>query len=310
LVEIKTPANLGEIIALELSGIVMADPDGNAVEVDAVSGTFLIARLTGDINGDNRVDVGDLVRLVEIILGKGHPASPEELDAADCNEDTDVNALDVVCLTDLILGGPGAPTFMGDPVSFGQDMIVRVEQPVRGIQFSLAPGNSMPEGTPDLDPLSLYLEPEGRIAVAFDPQGGEWERGDRAPFRVDIMPAEIRAYGPGGHALPVEVSGNQVRIGKPLPVGLQVLPPSPNPFRTATVIHFSTDVPTTVKASIYDIRGARVSTIPGRPVAAGRHTLPWEARSDNGRRLPAGIYIAVVESDQQKASVRLTHLGH
>jgi hypothetical protein len=309
-IEIKTSASLGDSVTLELSDIVMADPDGNAVEVDAFSGTFLIARITGDINGDNRVDVGDLVRLVEIILGTGLPASPEELGAADCNEDLDINALDVACLTDLILGGPGAQTVVGNPVSFGQDMIVRTEEPVRGIQFSLGAGNPMPEGTPDLDPLSLYLEPEGRIGVAFDPQGGEWERGERAPFRVDVMPAEIRAYGPGGRALPVEVSGNQVRIGKRLPVGLQVLPPSPNPFRTATTIHFSTDVPTTVSATIYDIRGARVSTIPDRPVTAGRHTLPWEARSDNGLRLPAGVYIAVVESDKQKASVRLTHLGH
>ena len=54
----------------------------------------------GDLNGDDSVDILDVVMLVNYILSGDN----SELDGADINNDGDVNVLDVVALVNIILG--------------------------------------------------------------------------------------------------------------------------------------------------------------------------------------------------------------
>ena len=62
---------------------------------------FGVAR--GDLNGDEVINVQDVVQLVSIILGDLTP-TPTQLYAADLNEDQAVDVTDVVSLVHLILG--------------------------------------------------------------------------------------------------------------------------------------------------------------------------------------------------------------
>ena len=55
----------------------------------------------GDINQDGGVDVVDIVRLINIVLGQ--PASSIELYLADLNSDTILNIQDIVLLVNQIL---------------------------------------------------------------------------------------------------------------------------------------------------------------------------------------------------------------
>ena len=55
--------------------------------------------LLGDINGDNSVNVLDVVVLVDYILNPGD----SELEGGDINEDETINVLDVVNLVNIIL---------------------------------------------------------------------------------------------------------------------------------------------------------------------------------------------------------------
>lgn len=57
----------------------------------------------GDLNDDNALDVSDLVRLVQVILGNGAAANDVELCAGDVNLDAQTNIQDVVTLVDIIL---------------------------------------------------------------------------------------------------------------------------------------------------------------------------------------------------------------
>ena len=58
----------------------------------------------GDVNADGSVNILDVVRAVNIILGIGEPASEFENWAADCNADETVNILDVVGIVNAIVG--------------------------------------------------------------------------------------------------------------------------------------------------------------------------------------------------------------
>ncbi|KAF1083998.1 Matrixin [Sporotomaculum syntrophicum] len=59
--------------------------------------------LQGDVNGDNQVNVLDVVMTVNIVLGKVTP-SDGQFDAADVNGDGGVNVIDVVKIVNLMLG--------------------------------------------------------------------------------------------------------------------------------------------------------------------------------------------------------------
>ena len=65
---------------------------------------ILDTSIFGDINNDGSVDVLDIVRMVNIIIGNDPVPTPSELLASDLNNDDDINVLDVVILVNIILG--------------------------------------------------------------------------------------------------------------------------------------------------------------------------------------------------------------
>ena len=58
----------------------------------------------GDVNGDGTIDILDVVRIINIILGNPPPPAACELKAADINNDGEVNILDVIAVVNMILG--------------------------------------------------------------------------------------------------------------------------------------------------------------------------------------------------------------
>ena len=64
---------------------------------------YQVCAEVGDVNDDCAVDILDVVRTVNIILGIGEPASEYELSAADMNKDGVVDILDVVEIVNVIL---------------------------------------------------------------------------------------------------------------------------------------------------------------------------------------------------------------
>tara|TARA_B100001750_G_scaffold68704_1_gene54805 strand:+ start:1597 stop:2229 length:633 start_codon:yes stop_codon:yes gene_type:complete len=58
--------------------------------------------LAGDVNGDEEINVLDVVIIIGFILGSDTPTDAESL-AADYNDDGEINVLDVVSIIDLII---------------------------------------------------------------------------------------------------------------------------------------------------------------------------------------------------------------
>jgi flagellar hook assembly protein FlgD len=66
----------------------------------------------------------------------------------------------------------------------------------------------------------------------------------------------------------------------------------PNPFNPITTLRFSLREPTPVSLVVYDARGrvARNLIRQGKPWAAGKYRLVWDAKDDRGFELPSGQY--------------------
>ncbi len=76
----------------------------------------------------------------------------------------------------------------------------------------------------------------------------------------------------------------------------------PNPFNPSTTLRF--DVPVTeqgqvtVTIDIFNALGQKVRTLLNKEFSAGTHDIVWNATSDFGLPLPAGVYYAVLRTSQ------------
>lgn len=85
--------------------------------------------------------------------------------------------------------------------------------------------------------------------------------------------------------------------------------PSPNPIRDATTLRF--DLPRAGEASleIYDVSGRRVAELlRGERVAAGAHSVRWDARDGRGRSVAPGVYFAKLTAAGETVSRKVTVL--
>lgn len=101
---------------------------------------------------------------------------------------------------------------------------------------------------------------------------------------------------PGGTA-----DADDVRVAR-----LALGPPSPNPARAATRLHFTLTREGAVSLSVYDTAGRRIRVLVEGVLGAGEHALTWNLRDDAGREVGAGLYFARLEAEGQ---VRLQRIA-
>jgi len=73
------------------------DPNGNILEIATTT-----AGIAGDADGDGDVDDADVAAILATVLAGGEPYSP----TADCNGDSKVSVVDIVCAINAKTGGP------------------------------------------------------------------------------------------------------------------------------------------------------------------------------------------------------------
>jgi hypothetical protein len=105
-------------------------------------------------------------------------------------------------------------------------------------------------------------------------------------------------------SLPVGVEGGEIK-----PTAFALPGAHPNPFLSSTEIRY--DVPASgrrVSLVLYNVNGQRVRTLVEEVVPAGRHAARWDGTDDEGRRLPAGVYFARLESERVRLNRKVTLL--
>lgn len=84
----------------------------------------------------------------------------------------------------------------------------------------------------------------------------------------------------------------------PATLGLEQNYPNPVAVGTATSVPFTLPVPASVELAVYNTMGQKVATlVNGVERQAGRHVATWNARSERGEPMPAGVYFIRFSAD-------------
>ena len=80
----------------------------------------------------------------------------------------------------------------------------------------------------------------------------------------------------------------------------------PNPFNSATIIAFELPTIATVDLAVYDALGQRLRDLaPAPSLAAGRYTVRWDGRDDDGREVASGVYLYRLATASFRATGRV-----
>ena len=82
----------------------------------------------------------------------------------------------------------------------------------------------------------------------------------------------------------------------------------PNPFNPSTTISFSLNRRAVARLSIYDVNGARVSTLVDRELPAGSHQVAWDGTDARGAHVASGVYFYRLDAGGQTATKQMVLL--
>lgn len=85
---------------------------------------------------------------------------------------------------------------------------------------------------------------------------------------------------------------------------------APNPTPGAATVSFTLARAGEVRITVSDVAGRRVRTLAAGASAAGRHTLLWDARGDDGARVRAGMYFVTLSLDGRTVGARRVTMIH
>ena len=82
----------------------------------------------------------------------------------------------------------------------------------------------------------------------------------------------------------------------------------PNPFNPETEIRFALPAANKVVVRIFNLLGQEVRTLADKQYEAGFHTIPWDGKANNGRRVASGIYLYQLQAGSFSQVKKMTLL--
>ena len=79
----------------------------------------------------------------------------------------------------------------------------------------------------------------------------------------------------------------------------------PNPFNPSTTISYDLPEAGPVSVVIYDVLGQQVRRLVSQVTSAGRYSIQWDARDNQGRGVASGVYIAKVDAGTSTLSQKM-----
>ncbi|HXF49423.1 MAG TPA: FlgD immunoglobulin-like domain containing protein [Verrucomicrobiae bacterium] len=330
------------------SGFESVNPDPRVPSQSMLtqSGEFFIDRF-GDANLDTLVNVADAVALVGFILGN-YSFSVRQFDAANTNQDSLANIIDLVNIINLIFGvplPPAVPEYIGPPANlalnarpfaFNSSEPIRLEAElpadIAGVQVHVAYNPAevrldVPQKTAASNNLILkYLEnAPGKMSFVLYNMGdsrNEIPTGNSTILEIpatrlsgigDTIPPKLtitRAFLSTGNGQGIPVAG----VGANVPRQFELSQNYPNPFNPKTTIQFkvaSADAdgsPVPVKLEVFNILGQSVRTLVDDRRAPGTYTLEWDGTDRSGNRVSSGVYLYRLTSKDFSVTKKMVFL--
>jgi hypothetical protein len=245
----------------------------------------------GDVNGDDQVNVTDIVSIVNFILGGGSDAA--ELDCGDMNDDGAINVTDIVSVVNYILGGGTARVGNATDATItiaGNELSVDGNGFIQGVQLTL---------THDYDfAIELANEyvaeyaTEGNVTTIVMVTDGSISLNDIATTSGDYV---IES------AIVVDGNGTVVETQQTTEiVSFELSAAYPNPFNPTTNLELALPEAGYVSVKIYNLVGQEVVTLAEGTMEANTYSFTWDASS-----MSSGVYIVRAEGAGQVATQKL-----
>jgi len=157
-----------------------------------------------------------------------------------------------------------------------------------------------PDYSPDLTNYKVNNEIEGLNTYQFEPdvatdgtniiftwQDPKWQKGYDIAAKV------------------VEWNFTSIDEVESIKDNIRLLPNRPNPFINSTLIRYSVDKRQRIRIKIYDLSGREIRTLVDGEVEKGIHSIQWDGKNGESRRVPAGIYFCRMKSKDRTQSLKM-----
>jgi hypothetical protein len=323
-IENTTGISVGDTIGLDLTEATLVLGNGNLVTTRPVmEDGHLEVLLRGDMNGNEIMDLQDLVLILRIVFNLVPNPTGLFLAIADANENgvVDLNDALLVIRNLTTVAKPTVHSTLdrpiaivvqpvevsrGKPVSiaveaeaaervYGMDLQLRYDPEALELEGLVQPGdgavvvhNAQTPGVIRLGGVSREGFGSGRLAeLRFLAQRDGVEQ-----VRLEVA----RLLGADGDALAVHLPDE---AGAP-PEVFRLYQNIPNPFNPTTVVRYDLPEPTEVRVAIYNVLGQHVETLLHRPQAAGQYEVAWD-----GTDVSSGLYLLVIEAGEVHETMKM-----
>ncbi|MBC8183390.1 T9SS type A sorting domain-containing protein [candidate division KSB1 bacterium] len=334
--QVSTGAVQGDSADINLSDEIILDEFGEILISDVINGKFRCGILKGDVIMDGVVNLFDLIRTIDIILGRPPDPTASELESADFNSDGVVNILDVVGIINVILGRePGASlsksTAFGKmqnqilnnknliplPISCDRNLIalqaclryntetVKLLDPIlsdRSSGMEMAWENQDGKVTILLYSLNGAMIKPGNGAVINFPISSDSQINGKNPFQIEniiLVDTDCKLC---------QLTGiNEFNSERNIIPGEYSLSQNyPNPFNSGTEISYFLPKSEKVNLAIYNLLGENIITLVNKQQTAGHYHINWNGQNNVGEIVPSGIYLYRLFSDNFCLTKKLT----
>ena len=231
--------------------------------------------MAGDVNGDDLANVQDIVLIVGYILD---PASDLDVGCADMNGDGLANVQDVVLIVGGILDGRSTSDATEARLDISNGVAsLDANGFVGAVQMTLSHGAGFSIDLTDRAMVAEYrTDGNSTTIVIVAPESDDLFTADGDFTVEDIIVANV--------------SGEAAVI---MPSELTLSKAYPNPFNPSTSMNVYVPADGMVSLTVYNVMGQEVATLHSGNMAAGSHTVTW-----NASQMTSGLYFVRAESTE------------
>jgi len=228
----------------------------------------------GDANGDEQVNVLDIVAIVNVILGGD---DSELTGCADTNGDGDLNVLDIVAIVNVILGdGRSADATSVELNKDSNSLSMSANGYIGGIQMTLSHGEGFVLDLTDDAMVADYATlGTTTTLVIVKPESDKLFVANSDFVITDMIVANSQG------AMDVAYAPQTISLSKAYP----------NPFNPSTTISMNLHQDGFASVKVYNLMGQQVAVLAEANMTANSYSFTWDAND-----VPSGVYMVKAES--------------